>query len=158
MMLAHRHPEMYRGIAVFSGCYSTMDDVGRLNVLWTVSSRGGDPANMWGEMGGPQWLAHDTVRNVEALRGMDIYVSVASGTPGRFEVPGSPDYNDRVYVGGPIEVTADTCTRRLQSALRDEKIPATFDFEKTGVHAWSYWEERLPEAWPTLARSFGMSL
>ncbi len=52
MMLAHRNPGMYRGIAVFSGCYSTVDDLGRLSVQSTVSSRGGDIANVWGEVGG----------------------------------------------------------------------------------------------------------
>ncbi|MFE3292220.1 alpha/beta hydrolase [Rhodococcus sp. NPDC059234] len=157
MMLAHRHPEMFRGIAVFSGCYSTTDDVGRLSVQATVSSRGGDPANLWGSVGGPGWAAHDSLRNAEALRGKDIYVSVASGLPGRYETPGMPDYADRVLVGGSIEAAANACTHRFQSRLGALGIPATFDFESRGTHAWVYWVDQLPKAWPTLERSLGLA-
>ncbi|MET4613603.1 diacylglycerol O-acyltransferase/trehalose O-mycolyltransferase [Rhodococcus sp. PvR044] len=157
MMLATRHPEMYRGIAVFSGCYSTTDGLGRLSVLATVSSRGGDPANVWGEFAGPEWAAHDSLRNAEALRGKDIYVSVASGLPGRYETPDLADYSRRVVIGGSIEAAANACTHRLQSRLRDLNIPATFDFEPRGTHAWIYWENQLSKAWPTLARSLGLA-
>ncbi|QCQ92798.1 alpha/beta hydrolase [Rhodococcus sp. SGAir0479] len=156
MMLAHRHPEMFRGIAAFSGCYSTVDDLGRISVQSTVSSRGGDPANLWGEIGGPEWVAHDSVRNAEALRGKDIYVSVASGLPGRYEDPDASDWSDRVFIGGPIEFLANGCTHRLDAALRKLRIPATFDYEPLGVHAWSYWVDQLPKAWPTLARSLDL--
>ncbi|MFM1729776.1 alpha/beta hydrolase family protein [Prescottella soli] len=156
MMLAHRNPGMYRGIAVFSGCYSATDDLGRLTVQSTVSSRGGDIANLWGDVGGPEWAAHDTVRNAEALRGMDIYVSVGSGVPGQYEDPASSDWFDRVFIGGPMEVAANACTRLLDSRLDNLKIPATFEYEPIGIHGWSYWRDRLPKAWPTLARSLDL--
>ncbi|OQQ26843.1 mycolyltransferase [Prescottella equi] len=156
MMLAHRNPGMYRGIAVFSGCYSTVDDLGRLSVQSTVSSRGGDIANVWGEVGGPGWVAHDTVRNAEALRGMDIYVSVASGVPGKYEDPAASDWFDRVFIGGPMEVLANGCTRLLDARLDELNIPATFEYEAIGIHGWAYWRDRLPQAWPTLARSLDL--
>ncbi|RDI19410.1 S-formylglutathione hydrolase FrmB [Rhodococcus sp. AG1013] len=156
MMLAHRNPGMYRGIAVFSGCYSTTDDLGRASVQATVSSRGGDPGNLWGEVGGPEWAAHDTVRNAEQLRGMDIYVSVSTGIPGKYEELGSPDFVDRVFIGGPMEAVANACTHRLDAQLDKLKIPATFDYEAVGIHGWSYWRDRLPKAWPTLARSLDL--
>lgn len=156
MMLAHRHPGMYRGIAVFSGCYSTTDDLGRISVQSTISSRGGDITNVWGEVGGPEWAAHDTVLGAEGLRGMDIYVSVATGIPGEYEVPGAPDFVDRVFIGGPIEVMANGCTQRLQARLDRLAIPATFEYEFQGIHGWTYWRDRLPKAWPTLARSLDL--
>ncbi|MFM1722870.1 MULTISPECIES: alpha/beta hydrolase [Rhodococcus] len=156
MMLAHRNPGMYKGIAVFSGCYSTVDDLGRLSVQSTVSSRGGDIANVWGEVGGPGWVAHDTVLGAEALRGMDIYVSVASGVPGKYEDPAASDWFDRVFIGGPMEVMANGCTRLLDARLDKLNIPATFDYEAVGIHGWSYWRDRLPKAWPTLARSLDL--
>ncbi|WP_433608050.1 alpha/beta hydrolase [Prescottella agglutinans] len=156
MMLAHRNPGMYRGIAVFSGCYSTTDDLGRLTVQSTVSSRGGDIGNLWGAVGGPEWAAHDTVRNAEALRGMDIYVSVGSGVPGQYEDPAASDWFDRVFIGGPMEVAANGCTRILDSRLDELKIPATVEYEPIGIHGWSYWRDRLPKAWPTLARSLDL--
>jgi len=156
MMLAHRHPGMYSGIAVFSGCYSTTDDLGRLTVQSTVSSRGGDIANLWGEVGGPEWAAHDTLRNAEALRGMDIYVSVGSGVPGPYEDPAKSDWFDRVFIGGPMEVAANACTHELDARLSQLKIPATVDYEPVGIHGWTYWRDRLPKAWPTLAHSLGL--
>lgn len=156
MMLAHRHPGMYRGIAALSGCYSTTDDVGRLSVLETISSRGGDPANIWGEIGGPGWVAQDTVLGAEGLRGMDIYVSAMTGIPGRHETPDAPDLAVRLLIGAPLEAASNVCTRRLQSRLKDLDIPATFNYESTGVHTWAYWKDQLPDAWPTLARSLGL--
>ncbi|CAM3012591.1 alpha/beta hydrolase family protein [Prescottella defluvii] len=156
MMLAHRNPGMYSGIAVFSGCYSTTDDLGRLSVQATVSSRGGDIANLWGEVGGPGWVEHDTVRNAEALRGMDIYVSVASGVPGKYEDPAASDFYDRVFIGGPMELMANACTRRLDAELDRLEIPATFDYEAVGIHGWYYWRDRMVKAWPTLARSLDL--
>ncbi|MFD1812696.1 alpha/beta hydrolase [Rhodococcus gannanensis] len=155
MMLAHRHPGMYQGIAVMSGCYSTTDDVGRMCVQQTISSRGGDAANIWGEIGGPGWTAHDTVLNAEALRGMDIYVSSMTGIPGRYETPESNLF-DRIVIGGPIEAVSRMSTERLQSKLRSLGIPATFKYHATGVHAWNYWKDELPATWPTLARSLDL--
>ncbi|SEK75208.1 alpha/beta hydrolase [Rhodococcus maanshanensis] len=154
MMLAHRRPDLYRGIAVFSGCYSTTDDVGRLSTQVTVSSRGGDPAKMWGVPGGPEWGAHDTVRNAEALRGKPIYLSVGTGIVGEHEGPGTDA--ERIFVGGGIEAAANQCTRRLDKKLRELGIPATVDYEVTGVHAWAYWNDRLPKAWPTLRQALGL--
>ncbi|MCZ4555256.1 alpha/beta hydrolase family protein [Rhodococcus maanshanensis] len=154
MMLAHRHPDLYRGIAVFSGCYSTTDDIGRLSTQVTVSSRGGDPANLWGVPGGPEWEAHDTVRHAEALRGKPIYMSVATGIAGRHEGPGTDA--ERIVVGGAIEAAANQCTKRLDRKLRELGIPATVDYEPTGVHAWAYWKDQLPKAWPTLRQALGL--
>lgn len=156
MMIAHRNPGEYKGVAAMSGCYSTMDALGNLGVQWTSSSRNGDPANMWGEIGGPGWLAHDTVRNAEALRGMDIYLSTMSGLPGRYEDPSSDTFLERVFVGGSIELSSNLCTQVLDSKLQALKIPATVDYEPTGTHAWRYWVDQIAKAWPVLGRSLGL--
>ena len=155
MMLAHRRPDLYRGIAVFSGCYSTTDDVGRLSTQFTVSSRGGDIRNVWGSPGGSGWEAHDSVRHAEALRGKPIYMSVATGLAGRYEGPGTD--LERIVVGGAIEAVANRCTKRLDQKLQDLGIPATVDYEARGVHAWAYWKDQLPKAWPTLERALGLT-
>lgn len=156
MMIAHRNPGKYAGIAAMSGCYSTTDPLGNLSVQWTASSRNGDPANMWGEIGGPGWLAHDTVRNAEALRGMDIYLSAMSGLPGKYEDPESDAFLERVFVGGTIELSSNLCTQILDSKLEQLKIPATVDFEPVGTHAWNYWVDQMPKAWVVIARSLGL--
>ncbi|CAM2809355.1 alpha/beta hydrolase family protein [Prescottella defluvii] len=154
MMLAHRHPDLYRGVAAFSGCYSTSDPLGRLVVQTTVTSRSGDPANMWADPSGPEWRSHDTVRHAENLRGKAIYLSVATGLPGTHE-EGSDDAR-RLLLGGVIEGASNVCTRILEKRLDQLKIPVTVDYEGTGVHAWEYWRDQLPKSWPTLERALGL--
>ncbi|MGO4200536.1 alpha/beta hydrolase [Rhodococcus sp. TAF43] len=154
MMLAHRYPDLYSGAAAFSGCYSTSDPLGRLVVQTTVTSRSGDPANMWTDPSGPEWLSHDTVRNAEKLRGKQIYLSVATGLPGAHEA-GSGDVR-RLLLGGVIEGASNVCTRILETRLDQLKIPVTVDYEGTGVHAWDYWRDQLPKSWPTLQRALGL--
>ncbi|MDI9916358.1 alpha/beta hydrolase family protein [Rhodococcus sp. IEGM 1379] len=156
MMLAHRNPELYRGVAVFSGCYSTMDVWGRTSTQWTVSSRGGDPNNMWGEVGGPEWEAHDSLVNAESLRGKEIYISTANGLPGSAETLQTPELLERLVVGGGIEAVANQCTHEFDQRLQDLDIAATVDYEPNGTHAWAYWRERLPKAWPTLSKALGV--
>lgn len=156
MMLAHRNPGLYRGIAVMSGCYSTMDPLGNTSAQWTVSSRHGDPANMWGEIGGPGWAEHDTVLNAESLRGMDIYMSVNSGLAGRYETPDTANLLDRLAIGGGLELASNLCTQVLDAKLIELGIPATVDYEATGTHAWAYWRDQLDKAWPVLAGSLGL--
>ncbi|MCL2532734.1 MAG: esterase family protein, partial [Nocardiaceae bacterium] len=60
VMLTHRHPDLYRGVAAFSGCYSTNDPLGRLVLQTTITSQGGDPTNMWSDPQSPEWLSHDS--------------------------------------------------------------------------------------------------
>lgn len=156
MMLAHRYPDLYRGVAVFSGCYSTMDTWGRTSVQATITSRGGDPANMWGELGGPEWEAHDSVLNAESLRGKEIYISTANGAPGADETLQTPELLERLVVGGGIEAAAKVCTKVFDQRLQSLDIEATVDYEPNGTHAWAYWRERLPKAWPTLSKALGV--
>ncbi|MCW0193235.1 MAG: esterase family protein [Rhodococcus sp.] len=156
MMLAQRFPDMYRGVAVFSGCYSTMDPLGRTAVQATISSRSGDPANIWGVPGGPEWEAHDSLINAEKLRGKEIYVSTANGRPGSDETLQTPELLERLVIGGGIEVAAHACTKMFDARLQELKIPAQVDYEPNGTHAWAYWRERLPKAWPTLSRALGV--
>lgn len=153
VMLAHRHPELYGGVAAFSGCYSTNDALGRLTVQTTVTSQGGDPANMWTD--DAERRAHDSLLNAEQLRGKPIYLSVSNGLPGRFE-EGSDDAR-RLYLGGAIEAGSNVCTRVFEARLRSLHIPVTVDYEGAGVHAWDYWRVQLPKAWPTLEKALGLS-
>lgn len=153
VMLAHRYPELYGGVAAFSGCYSTSDALGQLTVQTSVTSQSGDPANMWAD--DADRLAHDSVRNAEQLRGKPIYLSVSNGLPGRFE-EGSDDAR-RLYLGGAIEAGSNVCTRIFESRLRQLDIPVTVDYEGAGVHAWDYWRVQLPKSWPTLEQALGLS-
>jgi len=156
MMLAHRNPKVYAGVASFSGCYSTTDAVGRLSIQLSASLLGGDPGNIWGEFGNEQWRAHDSVRNAEALRGKEIYMSVGSGLTGPHEDPNDDDYLNRVIVGGAIEAGSNQCTRTLENRLNSLRIPSTVTYEPVGIHNWPYWKDQLPKAWPTIQKALGL--
>ncbi|WP_084436848.1 alpha/beta hydrolase [Aldersonia kunmingensis] len=153
MMLAHRNPTLYAGVAAYSGCYSTSDTLGRLSAQLTTTSQGGDPANMWSNPTGPAWVEHDTLRNAEALRGKELYVSAGTGRPGPLE----EGANARtLLIGGVLEAGANMCTRQLESRLDQLRIPATFSYSPTGVHDWPLWLQELPESWPSLQRGLGI--
>lgn len=156
MMLAARHPDVYSGVASYSGCFASSEPLGQASIRAIVGAFGGDADKMWGGPLDPAWVEHDSVVNAESLRGTDVYVSVGTGAPGRYESFDSAAALDVVAVGGAIEVGANYCTRRLAERLGRLNIPATFDFTETGTHSWPYWVDQLPKSWPTLAGSLGI--
>ncbi|NMO01126.1 esterase family protein [Gordonia sp. TBRC 11910] len=156
LVLAARHPRFYRAVASYSGCYSATDLTGQVSTRAIVKVFGGDATNMWGPIGDPRWAAHDVIRHAAGLRGTDLYISVGSGLPGRYDAPGYPGNDnpaDRTVVGGAIEVGSLACTRRLQSALAAQHIPADFRFVSPGTHSWPYWVDQLHSSWPVISRA-----
>ncbi|CAM2862625.1 alpha/beta hydrolase [Skermania piniformis] len=163
--LAIEHPGLYKGIAAFSGCVQSSDSVGQHFVKITVNDwGGGNVENMWGPLGGPDWVAHDPQVNAEKLRGTDIYVSSGTGVPA---APNDTDANprfrdgraamfDQLVVGAPIEVATGVCTDHLAKRLNELQIPATVNIRKTGTHSWGYWQDDFHDAWPLLAKSMGI--
>lgn len=149
---ATRHPELYSAVAGLSGCYSSEDPVGMLSTRSTVTSRGGNPDNMWAP-GGPGWRAHDSVVNAEQLRGKTLYLSVGNGTVGRHE--SNTEITD-IVGGGLLEAGANNCTRMMDDRLVGLGIPATVDYEPEGIHTWGYWTDQLPKMWRTMAAGLGI--
>ncbi|MGV8873718.1 MAG: alpha/beta hydrolase [Rhodococcus sp. (in: high G+C Gram-positive bacteria)] len=156
MMLAARNPDVYSGVASYSGCFASSEPMGQASIRAIVGAFGGNADNMWGGPLDPAWAEHDSVVNAESLRGTEVYVSVGTGAPGRHESFDSASALDVVVVGGAIEVGANYCTHRLADRLAQLNIPATFDFTETGTHSWPYWVDQLPKSWPTLAGSLGI--
>ena len=156
MMLAARNPDVYSGVASYSGCFASSEPLGQASIRAIVGAFGGNADNMWGGPLDPAWAEHDSVVNAESLRGTDVYVSVGTGAPGPHESFDSAAALDVVVVGGLIEVGANYCTHRLADRLGQLNIPATFDFTETGTHSWPYWVDQLPKSWPTLAGSLGI--
>ncbi|MFD1812012.1 alpha/beta hydrolase [Rhodococcus gannanensis] len=151
--LTARHPDMYAGVAAFSGCADNSQADSRLSVRATVAWKGGDADNMWGPDGDPTWAANDPMRNAEALRGKQIYVSTGNGVAGALDDPTTVDGLSAMTLGAALESAALTCTRLFEARLRELGIPAMFRYRDTGTHSWPYWEQDLHDAWPTLARA-----
>ncbi|MFF2553356.1 alpha/beta hydrolase [Nocardia sp. NPDC058058] len=156
MMLAVRHPELYRAVGAHSGCYAMSSDFGQAQARAVVGTFGGDPDNMFGPSDDPQWAAHDVLVHAEALRGKTIYLSSGSGLPGEHDGPGNPDARQSILFGGPLEAGADMCTAQLSDRLGQLGIPAVVDRRITGTHSWPYWADELPRSWPTIALGLGI--
>ncbi|CAM2979216.1 alpha/beta hydrolase [Skermania piniformis] len=156
LMLAARHPGRYVAAAGYSGCYRTGDDLGQAQARLVVGSVGGDPNNMFGPPGDPDWAAHDVVAHAEGLRGTTIYLSAGSGLPGPHERLDNPELATAVAFGGPIEAAVAACTRDLATRLAELDIPATVAFRPAGTHSWPYWSAELRASWPILAGALGI--
>lgn len=161
--LAIQAPHLYRGVASYSGCAQTSDPIGQAFVRTVVELRGGaDATRMWGPYDGPLWEANDPFLNAEKLRGLSLYVSSATGKPGRYENPAlaptsdMPTLIDQALVGGVIEAATNMCTHRLADRLEELKIPATVNILDKGTHSWGYMQDQLHASWPQLASSLGL--
>ncbi|WP_277832660.1 alpha/beta hydrolase [Speluncibacter jeojiensis] len=153
---------LYQAVGAYSGCAQTSTAPGVDYVRMVVRGRGGgDVQNMWGPIGGPDWIAHDPARNAENLRGTALYVASGSGLPGPHDtladpdVHGSPGALANQVGGGVLEAAVDQCNHALAQELRDIHIPATFDFTPTGTHSWGYWQDDLHKSWPMIAAATG---
>lgn len=150
LTLATRNPQLYEAVAAFSGCPATVGPLGIAATTALVAQGGGNPANLWGPIGGPEWVAHDPNVNAERLRGMSIYMSAASG------VPGAIDGNDvtslaGAVTGAPIEAYALACTTLMSDRLNQLGIGHTFTMRPQGSHSWGLFAADLRRAWPQIA-------
>ncbi|QIS10546.1 alpha/beta hydrolase [Nocardia arthritidis] len=149
-ILATRHPDLYRGLATFSGCIDTLEPNAKLAIRESISWVGGNPDNMWGPDNDPAWQAHDPLANAEALRGKTIYVSVGNGASGP-ETWSDPQMPAAVTFGALLEYAARLCTEEFQRRLGLLGVPATFVYREVGTHSWPYWQIDLHESWPAIA-------
>lgn len=150
--LANTNPGMFHAVFGLSGCYSTLDEVGRQTAHLTVTSRGGDVGNLWGPFGSEEWQRHDTVRDPEGLRDMAVYLSAADG-----EYLFDPD---RDYSGVSVSTMATSivleqgahlCTRNLERAMREEGMDhQVVEYTGAGVHNWTNFRPQLDAAWATI--------
>lgn len=152
MTMATRNPDLYKGVFGVSGCYST-DALGQILTRFTVESRGANLANMWGEPGNAQWVAHDAMINVEQLRGKAIYLSSGTGVanPGDWAAYNNDAAN--FVAGMALEQATGQCTHAADRRLREENIPAKIDHLPTGMHNWSYYSKQIPVAWNAIKHS-----
>lgn len=152
-ILAARHPGLYRAVAGYSACPDTA--MAASAIMFSIATRGGDPGNMWGAPGSPEWAAHDPALMVERLRGKALYMSTGTGVPGPYEAQLKPQLAENIFLGGPIELGVNTCMVAFDQRLRAAGIGAKIDYHPVGTHSWSYWQDALHASWPTIGPALG---
>ncbi|WP_238846702.1 alpha/beta hydrolase [Nocardia arthritidis] len=157
MTLAFRNPALYRSVAAYSGCLFT-SNVGQTYVRTAVFERGGNPDNMWGTAGDPQWPAHDVSLHTDGLRGKALFVSTGTGVPGPADATFDPTFSWPTTEAAAVAVEqgAHDCTTGFDAELRGDGIPATVKYYPIGTHSWPYWQAPLHDSWPVLAGGLGV--
>lgn len=158
--LATQNPGLYRSVASFSGYPSVSTPGYAQGIAVSVGEMGGNAVNMWGPWPSAQWVKNDPLVNVAALRGMRVYVSAGMGAPGKLDAavtPGSPSFDPVKFVQlVPLETASGMSSELFAGALKAAGVQAQVNISTSGIHWWSYWEDRLHEAWyGTIAPSFG---
>ncbi|GAA5091048.1 hypothetical protein GCM10023319_44380 [Nocardia iowensis] len=155
--LAVRNPSLYQAMASYSGCLIS-SKLDQATVRSAVTVKGGDPDNMWGPATDPEWAAHDPSLHIDQLRGKQIYISTASGVPGRVDFTYDPTYKypDDTFDSIVLELLAHDCTVEFDADLRAHDVPATVRYTDFGTHSWPYWQDALHDSWATLKTGLGL--
>lgn len=152
--LANSNPEFFDGVIGISGCYSTMDLLGRTTAQLIVGSRGGDVENMWGPFGSETWHEHDVVADPSGLGEMAVYLSAAPGRAGEVDhgvYEGDPFYN--MIAGVVLEHGSYDCTRNLAGAMKDASMDhQVVNYQDTGLHNWPNYNSQLQPGWDEIKK------
>ncbi|WP_199743040.1 alpha/beta hydrolase [Nocardia stercoris] len=152
-VLAARHPDLYRAVAGYSAC-PEMSMVAPV-MQFSIVNRGGNPDDMWGPIGSPEWAAHDPAALADNLRGKALFLSAGTGIPGLNSTAVHPEPLDHLVYGSPIETGVDLCSAAFGTLLQARGIPITVVHNATGLHSWAYWQQGLHDSWPMLAGALG---
>ncbi|SDD99222.1 alpha/beta hydrolase [Actinokineospora iranica] len=144
-----RHPGLFRAAASYSGIPNTM--------LWGVPqfingivvSEGLLFYALWGNeyLQRSIWTSRNPYDNVEAFRGIGLYVSCGDGSAGPLDKAGAFDL---------IEPVSLQSSKSFTDKLRKKGIPVTVNYYGKGTHSWPYWERELKNSWPVLAKGLGL--
>lgn len=150
--LANSRPELFDAVFGLSGCYSTMDPVGRYTAQLTIESRGGDVDNIYGPYGSQAWQDHDVVADPEGLRDTAVYLAAADGeyllNPDRDPGTINPQTMMTAIL---LEQGANVCTQNLDAAMKSAGMEhQVVEYTGAGVHNWANFAPQLPAAWDTI--------
>ena len=154
MSLAARHPGRYVAAASFSGVLDTMwgaPGTGELFARLNAEHGTPDP-RVWGDQEGDAaaWRAHNPADLVEALAGLELFVTSGTGTPGGPEGDVEDDGN-----GYALEQGVRAMSEAFVAALETAGIPAQVDLYEGGYHGWPYWQAGIRWALPQMAVILG---
>ncbi|MGZ7497557.1 alpha/beta hydrolase [Corynebacterium sp. ZY180755] len=140
--LAARNPNQFKQVMSWSG-YLTMTLPGMQTLLRIAMLDVGNfnINSMYGTIFHPQRYQNDPFLNMGGLRGKDIYVSAASGTPGPRDLA---KYNrGDLAAGTALEWFSRYTTVIWEAKARAQGLNPTVDYPAQGVHNWLQWDYQL---------------
>jgi diacylglycerol O-acyltransferase/trehalose O-mycolyltransferase len=140
---AERHPDLFKGVASFSG--------GPLNkVALTLMLALKKDVARWGDLNldAADWSTYDPVTLIDRLDGKALYFSYGNGIPGPLDPPDRTDLDE-------LEKAVGIGNDAFVAALGQAGIPATVHAYGPGTHSWSYWERELHASLPMLLEAVG---
>nr|WP_232541837.1 alpha/beta hydrolase family protein [Nocardia bovistercoris] len=150
LTLAAYHRDQFRFAGSFSGALDLTAPGMREAIRVAMLDAGGYNVDAMAPPWSPQWLRMDPYVFAPQLRGLSMYISAASGLPGRFDHPSSPIGVFDTATAMGLEALCLVTTRAFQIRLNSLGIPAHYDFPGTGTHGWKYWEAQLANARPQI--------
>ncbi|MGO9383484.1 MAG: alpha/beta hydrolase [Mycobacterium sp.] len=146
--LAIQAPGLYRASGSYSGCPSTSDPNRANQIALSLVPSGANAANMWGPVGGPDWVTHDPTKNVTRLKGVGVYAAASTGAVGA--VDNLPADFPTPVGGQLVEGITLGCTREFADAAKAAGVPITFVVRPEGAHTWGLFESEMQESWNTV--------
>ena len=158
MNLAHRHPDLFQFVGSFSGYLDTTSPgIPQAINYATNEGAGYDAQKMWGSYGGPRWQENDPKQHVGKLKDMTVYVSAGNGNAGPYDREGAiPGYPANPAAFG-LEAMSRMTTQTFTTAAQREGVDVIAKYRPSGTHDWPYWQYEMTQAWPYIAKTFGLS-
>lgn len=159
LRIAAFNPEVFSATAGISGCYSTLDPIGKQITRYIVEPGGSQVENMWGPIGSPEWVRHDLTLNTEGLRHVKfIYLFSSDGTITQSDIDNHIQQRSDLLElpsGAILEQGTYKCTKNLEEAMVSKGIThQVVEYQHGGVHDWKLFSSAFPKAWehmkPTL--------
>ena len=157
MMLAERHPDVYRFAGSFSGFLDTTSFGMPEAIKIAMQDAGGYTAeDMWGPAGSERWTEQDPKLHVSELRGTSLYVSAGSGNTGPWDQPSGLPGIPANFPGYGLELLSRMTSQTFVNKAREAGVSVTANFRPSGTHTWPYWQFEMTQAWPQYAAAVGL--
>jgi S-formylglutathione hydrolase FrmB len=156
--LAEHHPELFQFVGSYSGYLDTTSTgIPQAINFATNEGAGYDAQKMWGPYGGPRWDENDPKQHVDKLKDMTVYTSAGNGNAGPYDEEGEiPGYPENPAAFG-LEAMSRMTTQTFTSAAKDAGVDVISKYRPSGTHDWPYWQYEMTQAWPYMAKTFGLS-
>ena len=154
--LAIYHKPYFKQALSFSGYMNVSDPIMQQALQYAANDAGKyNLQDMWGPYSDPTWRRNDPYVNAAKLRGLKLFMSSATGLPGRYDNPRNGQEAFNTSVGFLLEGVARQQHILMKNQLEQLGIPCRHIFMANGIHNWGYWRDQLRMAYPYVKAAIG---